>query len=289
MAPVAATGPEWRCACGWRNRSENSVCGGVRRADTPMSKQYGCGAARPIPSMYGPYGGPETSHHVDGSYVYPRPVGNVAPTLTPLIGGEWTCSCGWKNRPQNVQCGGGRAGFGCGLDRATQSNVPLPGFADYPQPTIGYPQPYTDPQPPYPPAYPETTQGGPGCYPFVPGGYDPMSQQMHMYSPFWPGSTPPILQMPPQEQALAGSSEKRVTRPREGGGEWRCVCGWRNRADNGLCGGAKRAELTPGLKQYGCGAPRPLGSMVGDEVGGEQDEAGHALIGPTLKRAKHAS
>ena len=29
-------------------------------------------------------------------------------------GRAWQCPCGWKNRPSNMVCGGGNAGFGCG-------------------------------------------------------------------------------------------------------------------------------------------------------------------------------
>jgi hypothetical protein len=305
---MAATGGEWKCECGWRNRNENSVCGGIRRSDAPTLKQYGCGAPRRnhmMPPVYGPYDGPENSYSVDGTFGYPRPVGSLAPTLNPVTGEEWKCSCGWKNRPQNVKCGGGRAGFGCGLDRAVEANAhsqsksfapapAVPGYPGYPpaypdsaQAVAGYSQPYSDPgQAAYPPVYPDTTRGGPGRYPFVPGGYDPMNQ--HLYPPFWPmpAAVPQIPPQMAQQEIASGSTDKRVIRSREDGSEWRCVCGWRNRADNSLCGGAKRADLTPGLKTYGCGAPRPVAAAIVREGGTAVDEAGHTLIGPTLKRAK---
>ena len=31
-----------------------------------------------------------------------------------LADGQWTCECGWTNREQNLLCGNGKPGFGCG-------------------------------------------------------------------------------------------------------------------------------------------------------------------------------
>ena len=31
------------------------------------------------------------------------------------VGDKWACSCGWVNQMQNMQCGGGNKGYGCGL------------------------------------------------------------------------------------------------------------------------------------------------------------------------------
>jgi hypothetical protein len=37
---------DWKCACGWTNRPQNTICGGVKGAENP-GKKYGCGAPRP--------------------------------------------------------------------------------------------------------------------------------------------------------------------------------------------------------------------------------------------------
>lgn len=92
---------QWECACGFKNKQTNEVCGGTGL--------YGCKAPRPDGDEAGEqdswsgggFGAMRTQKTKQGS----SPYGDGA-------GDHWWCACGFKNKASNDLCGGSGS-LGC--------------------------------------------------------------------------------------------------------------------------------------------------------------------------------
>ena len=177
------------------------MCGGIRggaQGDVASGKKYGCGMPRPVTGGAegfepGMYGADPNNPVVAAAQAAANSISNNMAAqnfcFTPEVAGlqankpqgagdpqaQWKCSCGWKNRPMNTKCGGGRAGFGCGLERtiAEQVGEAAKTVGSYSTPSWERLQ------------APEVAQAAP-----------PMPEPMPAYDPYMMGM-PPMEGMPP--------------------------------------------------------------------------------------------
>jgi endonuclease/exonuclease/phosphatase family metal-dependent hydrolase len=89
--PLGIDAVTWMCACGFRNRVGNTVCGGT-------TGSLGCKAPRPEASQ-------------QDSAANSSPSVKIAADL--LHDAKWMCVCGFRNRAPNTVCGGIKGTMGC--------------------------------------------------------------------------------------------------------------------------------------------------------------------------------
>jgi len=195
---------QWTCICGFRNRGDNEKCGG----NGPM----GCDRSKPVsplqqmiysPNAYGPY-----SPNNGLSSIY----------STPIQQEKWTClECNFKNKASNQVCGG-QGELGCNAQRPVCPIVPTVVYR-----TV---------------AVPTTPQRGvwvcDGC------GFRNKEENSICGGRGELGCK--------KERPMQGAY---VTAVYQDQSFWNCkACNFRNRAQNDFCGGSGR---------LGCGAAGPKG------------------------------
>ncbi|CAK9014575.1 unnamed protein product [Durusdinium trenchii] len=206
--------------------------------------------------------------------------------------GEWVCACGFRNRDSNLKCGG-NGPMGC--------KSPKPGVA------VQVPQ------------LAPSLMTGLTAYPTVdsrvPAAFQAAAQLAQM------APVAPISYGPQRTRAIPGGASpyggKAKSAPGVKSGDWKCRCGFSNKAANQLCGGGgelgcKAAkEWICGLCMFvnknsnlvcggaggtlGCKAPNPAevgGVLAGAKLPqwacpcGFLNKVAEARLGPILRRSK---
>merc|ERR1712232_217660 len=114
-APAAPTSERVCSSCGFKNKANNTQCGGTG----PL----GCNAPYAAPAFARASRGVHAVHAVPMPPHDPRAVARAfsAPPATKRRvddADKWVCTaCGFKNRPQNTVCGGEKGTLGCKAPR----------------------------------------------------------------------------------------------------------------------------------------------------------------------------